>query len=70
MTEHPSSTLKRLAKENSIDDVKCAELAILLDKKDVLRKYRDSFHYPKMKTLPRGLFFQCFINHRKRLLLL
>lgn len=53
MAEHPSSTLKRLAKENSIEDVKCAELAILLDNKDVLRKYRDSFHYPKMKTLPR-----------------
>ena len=54
--EHPSETLRCLAKENSIDDVTSAELAILLDKRDPLSKYRELFHYPKMKTLPRGMF--------------
>ena len=54
--EHPSETLRRLAKENSLDDVTSTELASLLDKQDPLGKYRQSFHYPKMKTLPRGTY--------------
>ena len=53
--EHPSETLRRLAKENSIEDVTSTELANLLDKQDTLSKYRKLFHYPKMKTLPRGI---------------
>ena len=53
--EHPSETLRRLAKENSIEDVTSTELANLLDKQDTLSKYRKLFHYLKMKTLPRGI---------------
>ena len=36
--EHPSETLRCLAKENSIEDITSTELANLLDKQDKLSK--------------------------------
>jgi len=57
MSEHPSTTLKKLAQANGIKDITSKELAELLDRQDELRKYRQEFHYPKIKTLPRGISF-------------
>jgi len=51
--EHPSITLKNLAKENNISDITSKDLATLLDKQDELSKYRKQFAYPRMKTLPK-----------------